>query len=305
MEYINIGGSNLKSSAIVAGCFRFHKLSVSDASKFVGTALENGINTFDHADIYGGGKAEELFAQAVDMNATVREQMILQSKCCIRHGFYDASKEYILKSVDGILKRLRTDYLDMLLVHRPDTLIEPEEVASAFDTLEASGKVRNFGVSNHNTMQMELLSKYVKQPLLTNQLQFGIMHTGPVDSGINANMKNAGSIDRDGSVLEYCRLKGITIQAWSPLQYGFFEGTFLGNDNYKEVNAILDRIALEKGVTNGAVAIAWILRHPAKMQPVLGSTNATRIAEMAKAVDVKLTREEWYEIYLAAGNTLP
>ena len=305
MENMSIGGSDLKTSPLIVGCMRIAKMAADDVARLVGTALDHGINMFDHADIYGGGQSEEVFAKAVGMNPTVRETMHIQSKCSIRKGLYDCSKDYILKSVDSILARLDTEYLDMLLLHRPDSLMEPEEVASAFDQLESSGKVRHFGVSNQNSMQIELLSRYVKQPLIANQLQFSIMHSGLVDSGINVNMKNDRAMDRDGNILEFCRLKNMTIQAWSPLQYGFFEGTFLNNDKFPEINLVLNRIAEDRGVASSAVAIAWILRHPARMQTIVGTTNCTRLAEMAQAVQVNLSREEWYEIYRAAGNTLP
>ena len=276
-----------------------------EATKFINTALEEGINFFDHADIYGGGKAEEAFAQAVDMNATIREKFILQTKCGIREGYFDFSKEHILEAVDGSLKRLKTDYVDVLLLHRPDTLVEPEEVAEAFTILHNSGKVKYFGVSNQNPMQIELLSKYVDQKLIINQLQLSITNTGMIDSGINVNMKIDGSIDRDGSILDYCRLKNITIQAWSPFQFGFFEGVFLNNDKFPELNKKIDEIAEVKGVPNTAIAIAWILRHPAKIQPIVGTTNTDRLKDICKASNIELTRQEWYEIYRAAGNKLP
>lgn len=305
MENIRIGGSSLKTSAIIVGCMRISKMTAEEASHFIGTALEHGINLFDHADIYGKGKSEEVFAKAVTANKAVRESLYIQSKCSIRKGYYDFSKSYILQSVDDILKRLNTDYLDLLLLHRPDTLMEPDEVADAFNLLESSGKVRHFGVSNQNALQIELLKKSVKQRLIANQLQLSIMHTGIIDSGINVNMKNKGAVDADGHILEYSRLNDITIQAWSPLQFGFFEGTFLGNEKFPEVNKVLERIAGERGVASSAVAIAWILRHPAKMQTIVGTTNSGRLAEMAQATRVALSREQWYEIYLAAGNTLP
>lgn len=260
---------------------------------------------FDHADIYGGGKSEEVFADAIDMNATIREKMILQSKCGIRQGFFDFSKEHIIASVEGSLKRLKTDYLDTLLLHRPDTLFEPEEVAAAFTELEKSGKVRHFGVSNQNPGQIELLKKYVDQELIANQLQFSIMHTGMIDTGFNVNMTIDSSLDRDGGILEYSRLNNMTIQAWSPFQYGFFEGVFLDNDKFPELNKVIDKIAADKGVTNSAIAVAWIQRHPASFQTVVGTMNPGRIADIAKASDVTLSREEWYEIYRAAGNQLP
>ncbi|HHQ0902278.1 TPA: aldo/keto reductase [Listeria innocua] len=305
MKRITIGNSDLTASEISLGCMRMADLSKEEANKVINTALENGIDFFDHADIYGGGKSEEVFADAIDMNATVREKMILQSKCGIRQGFFDFSKEHIISSVEGSLKRLKTDYLDTLLLHRPDTLFEPEEVAAAFTELEKSGKVRHFGVSNQNSGQIELLKKYVDQELIANQLQFSIMHTGMIDTGFNVNMTIDPSLDRDGGILEYSRLNNMTIQAWSPFQYGFFEGVFLDNDKFPELNKAIDKIAADKGVTNSAIAVAWIQRHPASFQTVVGTMNPGRIADIAKASDVTLSREEWYEIYRAAGNQLP
>ncbi|EOZ1997152.1 aldo/keto reductase family oxidoreductase [Listeria innocua] len=305
MKRITIGNSDLTASEISLGCMRMADLSKEEANKVINTALENGIDFFDHADIYGGGKSEEVFADAIDMNATVREKMILQSKCGIRQGFFDFSKEHIISSVEGSLKRLKTDYLDTLLLHRPDTLFEPEEVAAAFTELEKSGKVRHFGVSNQNPGQIELLKKYVDQELIANQLQFSIMHTGMIDTGFNVNMTIDPSLDRDGGILEYSRLNNMTIQAWSPFQYGFFEGVFLDNDKFPELNKAIDKIAADKGVTNSAIAVAWIQRHPASLQTVVGTMNPGRIADIAKASDVTLSREEWYEIYRAAGNQLP
>ncbi|ELB6417834.1 TPA: aldo/keto reductase family oxidoreductase [Listeria monocytogenes] len=305
MKRITIGNSALTASEISLGCMRMADLSKEDANKVINTALENGIDFFDHADIYGGGKSEEVFADAIDMNATIREKMILQSKCGIRQGFFDFSKEHIIASVEGSLKRLKTDYLDTLLLHRPDTLFEPEEVAAAFTELEKSGKVRHFGVSNQNPGQIELLKKYVDQELIANQLQFSIMHTGMIDTGFNVNMTIDPSLDRDGGILEYSRLNNMTIQAWSPFQYGFFEGVFLDNDKFPELNKVIDKIAADKGVTNSAIAVAWIQRHPASFQTVVGTMNPGRIADIAKASDVTLSREEWYEIHRAAGNQLP
>ncbi|SMC19178.1 Predicted oxidoreductase [Clostridium acidisoli DSM 12555] len=305
MKKINIGNGEISASEISLGCMRMANLSNKEASFLINTALEEGINFFDHADIYGGGKSEEIFAKAIDMNASIREKLILQTKCGIREGYFDFSKEHILESVDGSLKRLQTDYVDVLLLHRPDTLMEPEEVAEAFDVLYSSGKVKSFGVSNQNPMQIELLKKYVNQKIAINQLQLSITNTGMIDSGINVNMKVDNGIDRDGSILEYCRLNDITIQAWSPFQFGFFEGVFLDNDKFPELNKKIDKIAEIKGVSNTAIAIAWILRHPAKIQPIVGTTNSNRLRDICKASDVTLTRQEWYEIYRSAGNKLP
>lgn len=305
MRTIKLGTSSLEVPVVAVGCMRINALDKPAAERFVQTALEEGANFFDHADIYGGGACEEIFAEAIHMTSDVREKIILQSKCGIRQGSFDFSKEHILASVDGSLKRLKTDYLDVLLLHRPDALVEPEDVAAAFDLLESSGKVRHFGVSNQNPMQIQLLKKHVKQPLVANQLQLSITNATMISSGINVNMENAAAVNRDGSVLDFCRLHDITIQPWSPFQYGFFEGVFLGSDKFPELNQKIDEIAGKYGVTNTTIAIAWLLRHPARMQPVTGTMNIERLKDCCKAADIRLTREEWYEIYRAAGNVLP
>src|ERR1051325_966883 len=235
MKRIQFVHGGFTGSEIALGCMRMSRVSVSEASTLLNTCLDEGIDFFDHADIHGGGKSEEVFAQAV--TPAIRGKIILQSKCGIRKGFFDFSREHVWSSVDGILKRLRTEYLDILLLHRPDTLMEPEEVAEAFDYLKNAGKVRHFGVSNQNPGQIELLSKYLNVPIVANQLQFSLTNTGMIDSGLNVNMEIDAGVNRDGGVLEYCRLKDITIQAWSPFQYGFFEGTFLGNAKFPELNA--------------------------------------------------------------------
>lgn len=302
---MKLGSSSLEVPVVAVGCMRINSLEKAEAERFVQSALEEGANFFDHADIYGGGACEEIFADAIHMNAEVREKIILQSKCGIRQGMFDFSKEHILNSVDGILKRLKTEYLDVLLLHRPDALVEPEEVAEAFDKLESSGKVRHFGVSNQNPMQIQLLKKAVKQPLVANQLQLSITNTTMIQSGINVNMENDAAVNRDGSVLDFCRLHDITIQPWSPFQYGFFEGVFLGSDKFPELNQKIDEIAEKYNVTNTTIAIAWLLRHPAHMQPIIGTMNISRLQDCIKAGDVTLTREEWYAIYRAAGNILP
>jgi predicted oxidoreductase len=302
---MKLGTSNLEVPVVAVGCMRINSLSKAEAERFVQTALEEGANFFDHADIYGGGTCEEIFAEAVHMNADVREKIILQSKCGIRKGMFDFSKEHILEAVDGSLKRLKTDYLDVLLLHRPDALVEPEEVAEAFDILERSGKVRHFGVSNQNPMQIQLLKKFVKQPIVANQLQLSITNATMISSGLNVNMENDAAVNRDGGVLDFCRLHDITIQPWSPFQYGFFEGVFLGNDKFPELNRKIDEIAAKYGVSNTTIALAWLLRHPARMQPVTGTMNIGRLKDCIKASEVHLTREEWYEIFRAAGNVLP
>ena len=305
MKYMKLGKSDLQVPAIAIGCMRINKLSTTDAERLIQTALEGGVNFFDHADIYGGGTCEELFAEAIHMNSTVREKIILQSKCGIRKGAFDFSKDYILKAVDNSLKRLKTDYLDVLLLHRPDALVEPEEVAEAFDKLYSSGKVRNFGVSNQNPMQIQLLEKFLNQPIIANQLQLSITNATMISAGLHVNMSDDTAINRDGSVLDFCRLQDITVQPWSPFQYGFFEGVFLNNDKFAKLNAAIDKIAANYEVSNTTIALAWILRHPAHMQPVTGTMNTDRLKDCMKAADIYLTRDEWYEIYCAAGNVLP
>ena len=304
MYNIDLGKSGLKVPTVAVGCMRISNMTEKQASQFVDTALSMCANFFDHADIYGAGKSEEVFGKAI--KAYKREDVIIQTKCGIVPGkMFDFSYKHIVDSVEGSLKRLGTDYIDVLLLHRPDALVEPEEVARAFSHLKESGKVRNFGVSNHNPYQIELLQNAVDVPLCANQLQFGIMHAPMIQSGINVNMYNDSAINRDGGVLDYCRLKNITIQPWSPMQYGFIEGCFIDNDNFPEINETLERIANKYNVSKTTMAFAWILRHPAKMQPVTGTTNLTRLIDCIKASEINITREEWYEIYRAAGNILP
>jgi predicted oxidoreductase len=305
MKYLPLPGSTFNTSAIIHGCMRIAKMNLPDAEVLLKTALDCGINFFDHADIYGAGKSEEVFAQALNLNDTIREKIFIQTKCGIRKGFFDFSKDHIINSLDQSLKRLKTDYVDTFLLHRPDTLMEPEEVAEAFNELESKGKVRHFGVSNHNAGQIALLQKYIDQKLLIDQLQFSITNTGMIDRGLNVNMENAPSIDHDGGILEYCRLHDIRIQAWSPFLFGYFEGIYLDHPKFPELNKTLDRIATEKGTNKSALVIAWVLRHPAKIQAIVGTTNPQRLTDICEASNISLSRSEWYEIYRAAGNVLP
>ncbi len=305
MRTMKLGSSGLKVPVIAVGCMRINSLNKAEAEKFIRTALESGLNFFDHADVYGGGKCEEIFADAIHMNDDIREKIILQSKCGIRKGMYDFSKKHILEAVEGSLKRLKTDYLDVLLLHRPDPLMDPDEVGEALDILKNSGKVRNFGVSNEKPMQIELLKKSFTQPIVANQLQLSIAHASMISNGVNVNMENESAVDRDGSVLDYCRLNDITVQAWSPFQYGFFDGVFLNHDKFPKLNDEIDRVAAAYGVSNTTIALAWILRHPAHIQPVTGTMNSNRLKECAKAADINLSREDWYAIYRAAGNDIP
>ena len=303
MYKIELGKSGLQVPTVAVGCMRISDMSEKEVSAFVDTALSFGANFFDHADIYGGGKSEEVFSKAV--SPSMRDKVIIQTKCGIRKGQFDFSYDHIVNSVDGSLKRLGTDYIDVLLLHRPDALLEPVEVAKAFDYLKSSGKVRHFGVSNQNPYQMQLLQNSLDMPLCANQLQFGVMHTPMIQSGINVNMYNESGVNRDGGVLDFCRLNKITIQPWSPMQYGFFKGCFVDNEKFPELNETLGKIGDKYGVSKTTMAFAWILRHPAKMQPVTGTTNLTRLSDCLKASEIQITREEWYEIYRSAGNILP
>ena len=305
MRTMKLGTSDLDVPVVAVGCMRLDALDARGAERFVGAALKQGANFFDHADIYGNGACEEIFAEALAASGHRRDEVVLQSKCGIREGMFDFSKEHILDAVDGSLKRLRTDHLDVLLLHRPDTLVEPDEVAEAFDELERSGRVRHFGVSNQTPGQIELLKKAVRQPLVANQLQLSITNATMIERGFNVNMLNDAAVDRDGGVLDYCRLHDITIQPWSPFQYGFFEGVFLGSSAYPELNAVLDALAERYGVSTTTLAVAWLLRHPAHMQPVIGTTRVERLRDCCAAADVRLTREDWYAIYRAAGRPLP
>ena len=298
---------SLAISELSLGCMRINKLGPADMDALLRTCLDVGITFFDHADIYGKGRSEEVFADSVARLGLPRESMRLQSKCGIRQaeGMFDFSREHILSSVDGILSRLRTDYLDVLLLHRPDALVEPDEVAEAFARLRHQGKVMHFGVSNQNPTQNELLQRALPQRLVFNQLQLSIAFTPLIDAGIHVNNKDEFAVMRDGGALDYCRLRNVTVQAWSPFQYGLFEGAFLGSPKFPALNAVIDRIAVERGVTNTAVAVAWISRHPARIQTILGTTTPQRIRDAAQSQSFQLTRQEWYEIYRSAGNVLP
>ena len=305
MKRIPLGGEGISVPVIALGCMRIADMSLAESARLVETAMELGLNFFDHADIYGDGRSEEVFAAGLAEAGFRRDEVILQSKCGIRDGMFDFSRDYILKSVEGILSRLKTDYLDLLLLHRPDTLMEPEEVAEAFSSLLTSGKVRHFGVSNQNPGQIELLCRSLPMPIVANQLQLSLTNTGMIDAGFNVNMRNEASVNRDGGILDYCRLNDITIQPWSPFQYGFFDGVFIGSGRYPELNSELKRIAGLQGLSPTGVAAAWLLRHPAKMQPVVGTTNPGRLKEIARSVDYRMSREDWYGLYRAAGNSLP
>lgn len=308
MRYITLGQDDKELSEIVLGMMRIKDKSVKEVDELVETALSVGINAFDLADIYGRGRCEELLGLVLKNRPDLREKMWIQPKCGIRieeFTYFDFSKDYIIKSVDGILQRLKIDHLDSLLLHRPDALMESDQVAEAFNLLYKQGKVRDFGVSNQNPMMMELLKKDVKQPLAVNQLQLSAAFTPGFESAFHVNMEDSQAAMRDGSIFEYCQLHDVVIQAWSVLQFGYFKGNFVGNEKFQALNQVLDRLAIKYGVTSSTIAISWILRYPAKMQAVVGTTNPKHLREVSRAANFSLTRKEWYEIYLAAGNNLP
>lgn len=308
MRYIKFGERQKEVSEVVLGLMRISEMTVDQVEELIESALAVGINAFDIADCYGHGKCEQILGEVLKCRPDLREKMWIQSKCGIRmeeFTYFDFSKEHILEAVDGILERLNVDYIDSLLLHRPDALMEPVEIAEAFDLLKAQGKVIDFGVSNQNPMMMALIQKDVNQPLVANQLQLSAAFTPSFDAGFHVNMKQEAGIVRDSSIFEYCRLHEVVIQAWSVLQFDYFGGVFLGSEKYPELNQVLNRLAEKYHVSPSAVAIAWVLRYPAKMQAVIGTTKKARVAEAARAAEIQLTRKEWYEIYLAAGNDLP
>lgn len=297
--------------AVIAGMMRIPDKTDAEVRELYDTARSAGIDFFDHADIYGGAMhvCEDRFAAALQLSAAEREEIVLQTKCGIvpSQQMFDFSYAHIMTQVEGSLSALQTDYIDVLLLHRPDALVEPDEVARAFDELEAAGKVRAFGVSNHTPRQIDLLRTAVTQPLVANQLQLSITHSPIIAQGIAANMtgeKQSVVLD-GGGIVDYCRINGITVQAWSPYQAGFFDGVFLGNPAYAELNAVIDRLAAKYDVTPTAIATAWITRHPANMQVVLGTTTPRRVADAAAGADIELTRPEWYELFRVGGHIVP
>ncbi|MDH6365215.1 putative oxidoreductase [Enterococcus sp. PF1-24] len=303
MKKMKFGSSDVDVAAVILGCMRIN--NAENPVKVIETAYESGIDFFDHADIYGGGDCESIFGKALKETSIKREDLFIQTKCGIVPGkMFDFSKEHIVASVEGSLQRLGMDYVDALLLHRPDALMEPEEVAAAFDELAQAGKVKHFGVSNQSPQQIALLKKAVKQPLVANQLQFGLKHTEMIDQGIHVNMSDQGSFDHDGGIYEYSRLHDMTIQAWSPYQYGFFEGVFIGNEKFPELNQKLNEMAEKYQTTPTGMAAAWILRVP-NMQVIAGTMNLGRITEIAQAAEIRLSKEDWYALYMAAGNILP
>ncbi|HEY3547099.1 MAG TPA: aldo/keto reductase [Propionicimonas sp.] len=311
MKTFTMPGTDLVVPAVVTGVMRIQEKSDEQVRALFDASLDAGITFFDHADIYGDGAAhgcEARFAEALQLTAAQREEIVLQTKAgIVKDGpYFDFSYEHIIEAVEGSLAALRTDHVDILLLHRPDALVEPEEVARAFDELADAGKVRYFGVSNHTPAQIELLKRYVRQPLVANQVQLSITHAPIIAQGVAMNMVGLEqSISRDLGILDYCRLHDITLQAWSPFQAGFFTGVFLGNPDYPELNAVIDRLAAAYDAQPEAIATAWLTRHPAQLQVVLGTTSPARVTAAAKGADIVLTRPDWYELYRAAGHLVP
>lgn len=305
MKYIDILNSDLKVSQIALGCMRIAGKTPEQLEELIKKAMDLGINFFDHADIYGGGKSEEVFGEVLKRHPDWRKKMIIQTKCGICKGYYDFSKQHIIESVNKSLERLQTDYVDVLLLHRPDALMDPKEVAEAFDELYEDKKVKYFGVSNMTPYQIELIQKYTKHKLLFNQVQFNVVNAGMIDSGINANMTNAQSVDHDGGILDYCRIHDITIQPWSILQASWEKGTFLDHPDYQKLNDLLAALGEKYGVNKSTLSLAWILRHPACMQPIAGTTSPDHLEELCQAVNIELSREDWYALYLSVDRPLP
>lgn len=309
MRTFTLPHSSTTVSSIFLGFMRIAKLDDERIRTLTRTALDAGVTVFDHADIYGGAPhvCEARFGDAVTLTPSERERVRIQSKVGIRNGYFDFSTEHIVATVERSLAALRVDHLDTLLLHRPDALVEPEEVAAAFDALSASGKVLDFGVSNHTPGQIALLRTAVRQPIIVDQVQLSIVHAPAIAAGLTANMAGLDqSASRDNGLLDYARTEGITLQAWSPFQSGGGSGVFLGDrDNFAELNDVLDEVAAEHGVSATAVATAWITRHPANIQVVLGTTTPERITEAASGSDIRLSREHWYRLFRAAGHVLP
>ena len=295
----------MKNKQIALGCMRISNLNIDEVEKLIITAIENGITLFDHADIYGNRKSEELFGEVLKRNPKLRKNIIIQSKCGICRGYYDLSKEHIIKQVEESIRLLNCDYLDVLLLHRPDALVEYNEVNEAFNYLYNKGLVKSFGVSNMNPMQIELFNKYLDQKIKYNQIQLSIVHSHMISEGLFVNMSENESCIRSGNIIEYSMLKDISLQAWSPLMASWEDGSFIDNPKYEKINNKLEELANKYNVTKNAIAISWILRHPANITPILGTTSIIHLKEMIKAKDINLTREEWYSLYLASNHLLP
>ena len=317
MKTVKLGNTNWTASNVALGIMRMDALTPAEAATSLNAAVDAGINFIDSADIYGQGASEKVFGEALKQSGLRRDQLFIQSKGGIivdparSHGSlvfgkrYDFSKQHLIDAVDGELSRMGIDYLDAFLLHRPDPLMEPEEVAAAFDELQQAGKVRHFGVSNFDPQQFAFLQENVSQPLLINQVQFSVMHTGMVNAGMHVNMEDPRSVNHDGGLLAFSRRKHVTLQAWSPFQYGMFAGVYIDNAKFPKLNAKLAELADKYHVSKNGIAVAWILRMPVPFQVILGTMNPAHIKDSAAGSDVTLTRQEWYDVYFAAGNDLP
>ncbi|MGO8692475.1 MAG: aldo/keto reductase family oxidoreductase [Rectinemataceae bacterium] len=326
MEMIKLANTDIEVSRLCAGCMGlgggWERNTVIDsghlaqARDFISANLDLGINFFDHADIYARGRAEEVFGRVLKERPSLRARIVLQSKCGVRWADdppgapqrFDFSAGHIIASVDASLKRLGTDYLDILLLHRPDVLCDGEEVASAFSSLKSEGKVRYFGVSNQNRSWIEYLQSFLPNPLVVNQVQMSLLHHAFVEVAVSFNQEASGYPDGWEGLIEYCRLKGVCLQAWSPLDKGRLVGAKdAGADlSANKAATLVSKMAIERNVKPEAIALAWLLRHPAKIVPVLGTTRPDRIAACARAIDVNLSYEDWYSLFEAArGKAMP
>ena len=302
----------LDASPVAYGCMTLGGLGEqADVDRALDAAVEGGVALFDHADLYARGRSEEVFGRWFAERPGLRERLVLQTKCGIRRRDdppgapprYDASYEHVVASVEGSLRRLGVETIDVLLLHRPDPLADPEEVAHAFSTLRAAGKVRAFGVSNYSAVQIDRLAAALPAPLVANQIELSLLHADALDTGVEVN-RSADPAQAAGLV-DACRLRGLRVQAWSPVA-----GGALGRDDLDpKLHALRDLVAdlaERHGTTPSGVLLAWLLRHPARIQPVIGTTNPERIAAACAAADVRLSREDWYRLFVAArGDTLP
>ncbi len=290
---------------IALGCMRISDMSVEDLSNLIITAIENGITLFDHADIYGRRKSEELFGKVLKDNPNLRKQIKIQSKCGISKGYYDLSKDYIINQVKESVRLLNCDYLDTLLLHRPDALVDYKEVNEAFKYLYDNGIVKSFGVSNMNPYQIQLYKKYVEFDITVNQIQFSLVHSYILNQGMFFNTSDNEAIDHSSGILEYCQLNDIQIQAWSSLMASWEDGTFIDNPKYEKLNQKLQELADEYNVNKNAIAIAWILKHPANIVPIVGTTSIEHLKQICEAQNINISKKQWYDLYLATGHCLP
>jgi predicted oxidoreductase len=325
MPVMPLAARGISTSRLILGCMPFGGSwdrapitpdQVQKAEQAIDAAQSIGISMFDHADIYTMGKAETIFGSIMKRRPGLREQIVIQSKCGIRFPEgaaptrFDFSKAHILQAVDGILDRLATDYLDILLLHRPDPLVEPDEVAEAFGILKERGKVRHFGVSNMSPGQIRFLQRALPDPLVVNQLEMSLAHLDWLDQGIHVNQKAGTSVNFAEGLMEYAQMETMQLQAWGPLAQGRFSGRALADEpaNIQQTAALVKQLADAKATTLEAIVLGWLMRHPAMIQPVIGTSNAERIVacQDAERQAQAMTREEWYSLYVSArGKNMP